>query len=327
MWEQQIGGRVLGVATSKIATRVLIEDGLNALNTRRFLRRFEPDEQGRVRDRLRPEDLVVVDEAGHELHRRPRPHLRDRRRRRRRKLLYTGDHEQLAAVGAGGMLELLVRDAGAVELTEIHRFTHAWERAASVRLRVGDPDVVAVYDAHGRIRGGTEQEMVAAAVRGYLADVLEGHRSLLVVRADAMATELSAQIRAELVAAGRVSAEVLGQTRDGNLVGVGDLIQARLNDYTLRVHGGRPVTNREVYEVVGRNRLTGTLTVRDRDGILAHLPAAYVAAAHDAGLRRHLLRRAGPDRRLHPQPGRPAAPPAPGCTCRAAAAPTPTPST
>ena len=141
---------------------------------------------------------------------------------------------------------------------------------------MGDPDVVAVYDAHGRIRGGTEQEMVAAAVRGYLADVLEGHRSLLVVRSDAMATELSAQIRAELVAAGRVSAEVLGQTRDGNLVGVGDLLQARLNDYTLRVHGGRPVTNREIYEVVGRNRLTGTLTVRDRDGIRAHLPAAYV---------------------------------------------------
>ena len=66
------------------------------------------------------------------------------------------------------------------------------------------------------------------------------------------------------------------ETRDGNLVGVGDLIQARRNDYTLRVHGGRPVTNREVYEVIGRNRLTGTLTVRDRDGILAHLPAAYV---------------------------------------------------
>ena len=275
VWEQQIGGRVLGVATSQIATRVLIEDGLTALNTRRFLHRFDPDEQGRVRDRLRPEDLVVVDEAGmsstDDLDR-----ISAIVAAAGAKLLYTGDHEQLAAVGAGGMLELLVRDAGAVELTEIHRFTHAWERAASVRLRVGDPDVVSVYDAHGRIRGGTEQEMLAAAVRGYLADVLQGRRSLLVVRADATARELSAQIRAELVAAGRVSAEVLGQTRDGNLIGVGDLIQARRNDYTLRVHGGRPVTNREVYEVVGRNRLTGTLTVRDRDGILAHLPAAYV---------------------------------------------------
>ena len=275
VWEQQIGGRVLGVATSNIAARVLVEDGLNAVNTRRFLARFEPDAQGRVRERLRPEDLIVVDEAG-------MSSTSDLDRisaivaAAGAKLLYTGDHEQLAAVGAGGMLELLVRDTDAIELTEIHRFTHTWERAASVRLRVGDPDVVAVYDAHGRIRGGTEQEMVAAAVRGYLADVLEGHRSLLVVRAEAMATELSAQIRAELVAAGRVSAEVLGQTRDGNLVGVGDLLQARLNDYSLQVRGGRPVTNREIYEVVGRNRWTGTLTVRDRDGIRAHLPADYV---------------------------------------------------
>jgi conjugative relaxase-like TrwC/TraI family protein len=276
-WEHHVDGRVLGVATSQAATQVLIEDGLTALNTRRFLHRFEPDEQGRVRDRLRPEDLVVVDEAGMtatgDVHR-----ISAIVAAAGAKLLYTGDHEQLAAVGAGGMLELLVRDAGAVELTEIHRFTHAWERAASVRLRVGDPDVVSDYDVHGRIRGGTEQEMVAAAVRGYLADVLQGRRSLLVVRAEATARELSAQIRAELVAAGRVSAEVLGHTRDGNLIGVGDLLQARRNDHTLRVYGGRPVTNREVYEVVGRDRWTGTLTVRDRDGMLAHLPAAYVRA-------------------------------------------------
>ncbi len=29
VWEQQLGGRVLGVATSNMATRVLIEDGLD----------------------------------------------------------------------------------------------------------------------------------------------------------------------------------------------------------------------------------------------------------------------------------------------------------
>lgn len=276
VWEQQTGGRVLGVATSNIATQVLREDGLNAMNAARFLNRFTPDEQGRVRDRIGPNDLVVIDEAG-------MTSTEDHDRisavvdAAGAKMLYTGDHEQLAAVGAGGLFELLVRDTKPIELTEIHRFTHEWEKAASVRLRVGDPDVVAVYDAHGRIRGGTEQEMLADAVRGYLADVLDGRRSLLIVRADALATELSAQIRAELVAAGRVSAEVLATTRDGNLVAVGDLLQARRNDYTLRVHGWRPVTNREVYEVVGCNRLTGTLTVRDRDGVRAHLPAAYVS--------------------------------------------------
>jgi hypothetical protein len=199
------------------------------------------------------------------------------------------------------MFELLVRDADPIELTEIRRFTHVWERAASARLRAGDPHVVAVYDAHGRIRGGTEQEMVAAAVRGYLADVLEARRSLLIVRAEAMATELSAQIRAELVAAGRVSAEVLAQTKDGNLVG--DLIQARRNDYSLRVHGSRPVTNREVYEVIGHNRLTGTLTV----------PPAWALAASTLGAppagpmqRAEWVRRAGivaAYRDLHAIPG------------------------
>ena len=50
VWEQQVGGRVFGVATSNMAAQVLIDDGLNALNTRQFLRRFGPDEQGRVRD-------------------------------------------------------------------------------------------------------------------------------------------------------------------------------------------------------------------------------------------------------------------------------------
>src|SRR3954452_22743376 len=44
-WENHVGGRVLGVATSQMATRVLIDDGLTALNTRRFPNRFAPDEQ------------------------------------------------------------------------------------------------------------------------------------------------------------------------------------------------------------------------------------------------------------------------------------------
>ena len=65
-----------------------------------------------MRERLRREDLVVVDEAG-------MSSTEDLDRisaivaAAGAKLLYTGDHEQLAAVGAGGMLELLVRDAGA----------------------------------------------------------------------------------------------------------------------------------------------------------------------------------------------------------------------
>jgi hypothetical protein len=62
VWQTHAGGRVFGVATSQIATDVLADDGLTALNTTRFLHRFSPDRGGR--DRLGVRDVVVVDEAG-----------------------------------------------------------------------------------------------------------------------------------------------------------------------------------------------------------------------------------------------------------------------
>ena len=274
VWRWQTGGRVIGLATSQIATRVLAEDGLAAMNTTVFRHRFTPDAEGRVRARLRPDDLVVVDEAGMsgtaEL-----DMISALVTAAGAKMVYTGDHEQLGSVDAGGMLELLARDAGAVELTEIHRFAHDWERAASVRLRAGDPEVLALYDLHGRIRGGAEAEMAAAAVRGYLADVLEDRQPLLIVGNNAAAAELSAQIREGLVAAGRVSTRIVGLARDGNLVGVGDLVQARRNARQIPV-GRRTVTNREVYEVLRAGPRPGSLVVRDAVGSVAHLPAGYI---------------------------------------------------
>lgn len=275
VWPQRFGGRVLGLATSEMATQILAEDGLTAFNTTRFLQRFAPDENGDVRERLQAGDLIVIDEAGMsstvELDQISRIVAAAGA-----KLLYTGDHEQLVAVGAGGMLELLVRDNGAAELTEVRRFHNEWEREASIRLRGADSDVLAVYDQHGRVLGGTETEMRETACRGYLADVLSGKSSLLTVQDNDTAAELSATIRAELITAGRVGHEVLGQARDGNLVGVGDRIQSRQNDYNVRVDGRGAVYNRDVWTVLGMDRMTGDLRVQKDDGLVAHLPHRYV---------------------------------------------------
>jgi conjugative relaxase-like TrwC/TraI family protein len=274
-WEGHVGGRVLGLATSQIATKVLVDDGLNAINTAQFRDRYLPDEQGRVRERIRPGDLIVIDEAGMsgsaEL-----DMITELVATSGGKFVNTGDPEQLRSIEAGGMLALLVRDNGAFELSELHRFRHEWEREASVGLRGGDPGVLEAYAEHGRIRGGSEAEMAAAAVRGYLADVLAGHTSLLVVRDNQTAGALSAVIRAELMAAGRVSHEVVGQGSDNNPISVGDQIQARRNDRTLRVDGAGMVTNREIYTVRGANPFTGALQVEDENGLVAHLPRAYV---------------------------------------------------
>jgi ATP-dependent exoDNAse (exonuclease V) alpha subunit len=60
------------------------------------------------------------------------------------KLLLTGDHRQLAAVGAGGGMDLLATQGAApsYELAETRRFTESWERQASLRLRDGDTSEV-----------------------------------------------------------------------------------------------------------------------------------------------------------------------------------------
>src|SRR6266702_7250707 len=74
------------------------------------------------------------------------------------KVVVTGDHEQLAAVEGGGAMTLLARRHGWVQLAEPQRFTNAWEREATLRLRVGDATLLAEYQEHGRLRGGTPDE-------------------------------------------------------------------------------------------------------------------------------------------------------------------------
>lgn len=276
VWHRNTGGRVMGLATSQRATDVLNEEGLEAINTTQFLRRFTPDEEtGEARDQVRPGDMFVVDEAGMsgtgELAR-----ISALVEAGGGKLLYTGDHHQLGAVKSGGMLELLAHDNGAYELESVRRFAADWEKSASTRLRVGDTSVLGEYEDRGRLRGGTIEEMKDAAVRGYLADTLEGRESLLIVRTNDDATELSRSIRAQLIDLGKVDGDAIAELRDGNRIGVGDVIQARQNDYNIEVRGGRGmVVNRETYTVTGVDE-RGRIVAETADGATAYLPESYV---------------------------------------------------
>jgi ATP-dependent exoDNAse (exonuclease V) alpha subunit len=49
-----------------------------------------------------------------------------------------GDDQQLAAIGAGGVLRDITHTYGAIPLTGLHRFTNADEAAASLALREGN---------------------------------------------------------------------------------------------------------------------------------------------------------------------------------------------
>ena len=121
------------------------------------------------------------------------------------KLLWTGDHEQLDSVGAGGALRMLSADGPVHELAEVRRFANEWERKASIELRQGRREALRAYDERGRLIEGDAEQMRERAYRAYLADTLDGRSSLLLVRTNHEAAELSREVRDELIRLGRVS--------------------------------------------------------------------------------------------------------------------------
>jgi ATP-dependent exoDNAse (exonuclease V) alpha subunit len=65
-----------------------------------------------------------------------------------------GDDQQLAAIGAGGVLRDINHAHGALHLTELHRFTNPAEAAASLALREGEASGLDFYLDHDRIHVG-----------------------------------------------------------------------------------------------------------------------------------------------------------------------------
>jgi len=284
--------RVVGLAASQIATDVLAGEGVAAQNITRWLgiqqRLADGSAAGDDRTwQLRDGDLVVVDESAMA----DTPALvaiHTYVEQAGAKLLLVGDHRQLAAVGAAGGMDLLASAGAAYELTEARRFTHAWERDASLRLRAADETVLGEYHAQGRlIDGGALEQTEASAARAWLADTLSGQRSLLLVDTNEQAARLSAALRADLVRLGRVAEAGVPLGLQGTWAGVGDLIQARRNGWELAGYDGnrRGSINRETYRVL-ETRDDGGLVVapalgHSPDGeILGDrmaLPASYVA--------------------------------------------------
>ncbi len=292
------GRRVFGLATSQAAADVLTSEGLTAANTARWLATQDRLAASAAENRMPSEhdqpwrlgrgDLVVVDESS----------MADTAALTRvhavveaagAKLLLVGDHRQLAAVGAGGAMDLIAQTGARYELTDARRFTAAWEGPASLRLRAGDPSVVADYHRHGRlINAGTLEQAEQSAARAWLADTLAGRTSVLVVDTNDQAARLAGQLRHELVRLGRVAEHGVELQRDGTYAGVGDTIAARRNGWELagRHHNPRGPINREIFTVL-ETRDDGALLVtptrgstRDHRGagVRLVLPADYVAA-------------------------------------------------
>lgn len=291
LWDGQ-ARRVVGLASSQVATDVLAGEGLTARNIARWLGAQAKLADGsthpdHVEWQLNPGDLVVVDESAM-ANTADLAKIHHHVEAAGAKLLLTGDHRQLAAVGAGGGMELMADAGAAYELTEVRRFNAEWERGASLRLRDGDETVLSDYHKHGRILdGGTREQAETTAGKAWLADTLAGKHSILIVDTNEQAAHLSAELRNELVRLGKVQESGVPLGKQGTYAGVGDLVQARYNGWHLtRFAGNREVPiNRKQYRVLDTREDGGLIVAHvlgREDGVgevlgeRITLPRAYV---------------------------------------------------
>jgi conjugative relaxase-like TrwC/TraI family protein len=329
VWERQFGpGSVVGLAPSAAAAQVLGQEfGVATENTSKWLteRARQPDrlrEIDSLRARLkragpsmsasllrkridnlsaevdkwslRSGQLVVVDEASlagtFAL-----DTLTDQARNAGAKVVLVGDWAQLSPVEAGGAFHMLVHDRHLVpELADVRRFTHVWEKAASIDLRVGRPEAVDVYEAQRRIAGGDRESMLDLLYDAWRADVAAGHRSLMIASDNDTVAVLNERARAHRVAAGEVRAHGI-QTLRGAVIGVGDLVVTRENNRLLSCGSGW-VKNGDQWVVetvavdgavtVARTRGAGMpggrQIVLPADYVRQHVELGYATTAHRA---------------------------------------------
>lgn len=201
------------------------------------------------------------------------------------KVLLVGDCAQLQSFDAGGAFGLLVHERGdAPELIDVHRFSHAWEKSASLDLRHGYIDVIDTYDAHGRIHDGETEKMIDSAYTAWRADLLAGKATVLVSDSNESVTALNTRARTDLILDGVVRGPREVDLHDGTCAATGDVVITRRNDRCLRAGRGW-VRNGDRWNVLDV-RDDGSITLQRAGakwGATAIVPADYVAEHVELG--------------------------------------------
>ncbi len=281
MWEKEHGsGSVVGLAPSAVAAQVLADDlGIATENTAKWWTnhlvhgtRFEAGQ------------LVMIDEASlaGTLSLDRITHLAEQAGA---KVLLVGDFAQLQSVDAGGAFNLLVSDRDdAPQLVDVHRFTNAWEKTASLGLRHGRTEVIDAYLDHGRIHEGDAEAMTDAAYAAWRADRDAGSVAVLIAETRDDVNTLNTRARADLILDGTLAPGREVELTDGTTAGVGDTVITRRNNRRLR-NGKDWVRNGDTWTIKDV-RDDGSVTIRPsrrRFGGSIVLPTSYVAEHVDLG--------------------------------------------
>ena len=193
-WTQD-GGQVLGLAPSAAAAAVLGEQtGIRADTLAKLTWSLRHGELPDWAAAVGPSTLVIIDEAG----------MADTLTLdaavqfaidRGASVRLVGDDQQLAAIGAGGVLRDIKHTHGALHLTELHRFTNPAEAAASLALRDGKPTALNFYLDHDRIHVGDIATTTEDAFTAWVSDRSAGLDAIMLAPTRELVAELNRRAR------------------------------------------------------------------------------------------------------------------------------------
>jgi conjugative relaxase-like TrwC/TraI family protein len=279
-WTQD-GGQVLGLATSAAAAAVLAEQtGIRTDTLAKLTWSLQAGDLPQWAGAVGRSTLLIIDEAG----------MADTVSldtavqfaiKRGASVRLVGDDQQLAAIGAGGVLRDITHTHGALRLTELHRFTDPAEAAASLALREGQPEALDFYLDHGRVHVGDLATTTQDAFNAWVSDRAAGLDTIMIAPTRHLVAELNVRARAHRLDHSPAAAEVT--LADGNRASIGDVIITRSNDRRLRLTATDWVKNGDRWTItqVGKQ---GDLTVRHtRSHHTVRLPADYVRTSTGLG--------------------------------------------
>ena len=231
-WTQE-GGQVLGLAPSAAAAAVLAEQtGICTDTLAKLTWSLDHGDLPEWAAAIGPTTLVIIDEAG----------MADTLSldtgvqfalNRGANVRLIGDDQQLASIGAGGVLRDIQHSHGALQLAELHRFTNPAEAAASLALRDGKPKALDFYLNHGRVHVGDGATTTEDAFNAWVSDRAAGHDTIMIAPTRNLVAQLNRRARAHRLDHSEATAEV--PLADGNRASVGDVIITRSNDRRLRL--------------------------------------------------------------------------------------------
>ena len=192
-----------------------------------------------------------------------------------------GDDQQLAAIGAGGVLRDIATTHGAQRLSEVVRFDDPIEATASLALRDGDSSALGFYLDHDRIHTGDELTSLTDVLVAWQDETDAGRECLMLAPTRDLVARLNKAARNTRLDGAQPHHEV--PLADGNQASEGDVILTRRNDRRLGVSGTDWVKNGDRWTITAINP-NGSLHARHlRSGLHVTLPAAYVAEHVELG--------------------------------------------